>query len=68
MRRDAVIERLLVAVQPHPDCGKPRLWTLGTKDHAVRSLPWPLPQANEIKVEPIVPQGPSDNVVSLARV
>jgi len=48
MRRDAVIERLLAAIEPHPDCGRPRLWTLGIKDHAIKSMPWPLPMAAEL--------------------
>ena len=41
MRKDAVIERLLVAVQPHPELGKPRLWSLGKNDPALALLPWP---------------------------
>lgn len=49
MRREAVIARLLAAVHPHPDLGNPRLWSLGTKDHAVRMMPWPLPKADEIE-------------------
>jgi MoxR-like ATPase len=44
MRRDAVIERVLAAVQPHASLGKPRLWTHGIKDEAVLALPWPLTQ------------------------
>lgn len=42
MGRDAVFERLIAAVMPHPELGKPRLWTLGIQDFAVRGLPWPL--------------------------
>ncbi len=42
MRRDAVIGRLLATIHPHPDCGKPRLWSLGPADTAIRSLRWPL--------------------------
>ena len=49
MQRDAVIERVLAAVAPHPDLGKPRLWSLGTGDTAVRSMPWPLPSAAEAR-------------------
>jgi SpoVK/Ycf46/Vps4 family AAA+-type ATPase len=51
MRRDAVIERLLASVHPHPDLGNPRLWTLGTRDQAVRGMPWPLPLAADLKDE-----------------
>ena len=52
MHRDAVIDRLIAAIQPHPDCGKPRLWTHGAKDHAVRVMDWPLRKASEISDEP----------------
>lgn len=44
MGREAVIGRLLTTVHPHPDCGKPRLWSLGPADNAIRNLPWPLSQ------------------------
>lgn len=52
MRREAVIGRLLATVKPHPDLGKPRLWTVGEADHAVKMMPWPLPKADEITDEP----------------
>ncbi|WP_371346491.1 AAA family ATPase [Ancylobacter sp. IITR112] len=45
MAKGAVVDRLLAAIQPHPDLGKPRLWSLGAADSAVRALPWPLPLA-----------------------
>lgn len=48
MRREAVIGRLISTVRPHPDLGKPRLWTAGESDHAVRLLPWPLPKASDV--------------------
>lgn len=51
MRRDAVIERILSAVAPHPDLGKPRLWAHRGKDAAVKAMPWPLPFAAEISEE-----------------
>lgn len=51
MRKDAVIERLIDALEPHPDLGKPRLWAHGAKDQAVRSMPWPLPMAADIPTE-----------------
>lgn len=67
MQRDAVVERLIAAIQPHPDCGKPRLWTHGARDHAVRVMEWPLRRASEI-VEDAPSETPvSDNVVSLGR-
>lgn len=64
MRKQAVIERLLAAVLPHPDAGKPRLWSHGAKDHAISVLPWPLPRLIDIDRE--APADPSrDNVVSI---
>ncbi len=42
MERDAVIERVLSTVRPHPDIGLPRLWSLGLKDRAIPHFPWPL--------------------------
>jgi SpoVK/Ycf46/Vps4 family AAA+-type ATPase len=66
MDRDAVIERLLAAILPHPDLGKPRLWTLGRRDHAVKMLPWPLPRACDVDVFVAPAQLISGNVVKLA--
>jgi SpoVK/Ycf46/Vps4 family AAA+-type ATPase len=51
----AVIERVLASCHPHPDLGKPRLWSLGREDHAVSVLPWPLPRVGEIAAEPEEP-------------
>lgn len=65
MRKGSVIERILAAVHPHPDLGKPRLWTLMAKDEAVRSLPWPLPLATEV-VNDAIPIAAEDNVIPLA--
>lgn len=42
MAREATIERVLAAAQPHPSLGKPSLWSLGGKHAAVKALPWPL--------------------------
>ena len=69
MHRDAVIDRLLAAIQPHPDCGKPRLWTHGAKDHAVRIMDWPLAKASELPAETDIGIiTPSDsNVVQLSK-
>ncbi|OQC19058.1 MAG: hypothetical protein BWX69_03070 [Planctomycetes bacterium ADurb.Bin069] len=73
MRREAVIGRILAAVAPHPEAGKPRLWALGVEDRAVRALPWPLPLASEVAAEAAVgrPGGTQANdrrarVVSMA--
>jgi SpoVK/Ycf46/Vps4 family AAA+-type ATPase len=67
MRRDAVVERLIAAIAPHPDCGKPRLWTHGAKDHAVRIMDWPLRKAGEIPNDETAAEPAADNVVSIAR-
>lgn len=68
MRREAVIGRLLASVSPHPDLGKPRLWTLGAKDQAVKLMPWPLPRAGEIAtaIETDDSEVRTDNVVPLS--
>lgn len=65
MARDAVIERLLAAILPHPDLGKPRLWTLGRRDQAVKVLPWPLPRASDVSEVVPIP-AVAGNVVQLA--
>ncbi|MBI5111322.1 MAG: AAA family ATPase [Rhodovulum sp.] len=66
MTKHAVVERLIAAVQPHPDAGKPRLWSLGAKDHAVGMMPWPLPRSCDVPDD--APAGDRDdggNVVRL---
>jgi MoxR-like ATPase len=50
MSREAVVSRLITTIHPPPDCGKPRLWSLGAKDAAVRAMPWPL--GMEVAEEP----------------
>lgn len=66
MTKLAVVERLIAAVQPHPDAGKPRLWALGTKDHAIAVMPWPLPRATELADAESVAAGvPDPKVVRL---
>lgn len=71
MAREAVIDRLLASCHPHPDLGKPRLWSLGSADHAVKSMPWPLPMAADLpgleKTAEATPAEPGDNVVPLGR-
>lgn len=58
MQKEAVFERLIAAVQPHPDLGKPRLWSHGASDQSVRAMPWPL--TTEPKPEqPEEPAGPT---------
>lgn len=72
MQREAVIERIIASVQPHPDLGKPRLWTLGARDQAVRLLEWPMKTEQPKPGAPVaeVPFGneTSANVVRLNEV
>jgi hypothetical protein len=49
MTREATIGRLVATVEPHPDLGKPRLWSHGAADQAVRKMPWPLPLRSALK-------------------
>jgi SpoVK/Ycf46/Vps4 family AAA+-type ATPase len=42
MSKTGVFGRLLAALEPHPDLGKPRLWSLGTNDPSLLALAWPL--------------------------
>lgn len=65
MRRDAVVERLLAAILPHPDCGKPRLWAHGIKDHAIKLMGWPLLKAADIVADAPQAAPVADNVVTL---
>lgn len=68
MTRDATITRTLATIHPHPDVGKPRLWSHGEKDGAVRALPWPIPRAEEIAASAALAEkvdGAPDNVVRL---
>lgn len=67
MQREAVWDRMLASFAPHPDLGKPRLWSHGAKDVAIKAMTWPLQQASEINDEapPLVRAG--DNVVPIGR-
>lgn len=67
MRREPTIERLLASVAPHPDLGKPRLWSRKSADDAVRIMPWPLPKAAEITSDSMSEPAIADNVVKLGR-
>jgi ATPase family associated with various cellular activities (AAA) len=64
MSKGAVVERVITSCHPHPDLGKPRLWTLGAKDHALTLMPWPLPLAADVKDEVVaVETAPAGEVV-----
>jgi len=64
MRMGSVVDRIVASVHPHPDLGKPRLWTLASKDVALRRIPWPLPRADELPREAATDR-PTDNVVRI---
>lgn len=66
MGKVSVIDRLVASVQPHPDLGKPRLWSHGGKDTSLSSMPWPLPLAKDITNEP-APEPQGADVISFAR-
>jgi hypothetical protein len=51
MDKASVFARMLATIQPHPDLGKPRLWSLGVDDQAVRSMAWPLSLAKDLPAE-----------------
>jgi hypothetical protein len=68
MARDACLDRIFTGLQPHPDLGKPELWSLGSKHHAIQNLPWPLLRdvnayEQPAKTVPKTNEGPSTNVV-----
>ncbi len=63
MTRGAVIERMLAAIQPHPDLGKPRLWSHGASDAAVRGMSWPLPMACDVAAAPEVQSDPAPSAI-----
>lgn len=51
MQREAVFARAIAAVSPHPDLGKPRLWTHKVEDVAIRAMSWPLALAADLPAE-----------------
>lgn len=65
----AVVGRVLATTHPHPELGKPRLWSHGVKDRAVACLPWPLPMAADLAAGDAGPPeaGGTDKVVRLER-
>lgn len=66
MQKEAVVDRLIQSVKPHPDLGLPSLWSLGAKHHAVRALPWPLStDAIEADADEQPTIEPNRNVVKL---
>lgn len=71
MGKRAVVERVVASVGPHPDLGKPPMWSTAQSDHdrdrAIDAMPWPLPRADEIVEEKPAPAAAAagGNVVSL---
>ena len=65
MECEAVFERVLAAAVPHPDLGRPRLWSLGRKDRALAALPWPLPRLENLGAMAALapPEAPSGGAV-----
>lgn len=67
MRKEPLFDRMLAAFGPHPDLGKPRLWSHGAKDNAIRAMGWPLRPASEIAEEIVLPPPEPTNVISIGR-
>lgn len=67
MRKEALFDRMLAAFGPHPDLGKPRLWSHGSSDIAIKAMTWPLQQAADITEEPRVIADADNNVIPLGR-
>lgn len=67
MTREAAFGRVIAAIEPHADVGKPRLWALGVEDMSLRNLSWPLPNAADVaKAAPAPPpRAKADKVVTL---
>lgn len=60
MGRAAVFDRVLAAVAPHPDLGRPALWARGSADRAVARFPWPMttePVAEDRDAVPVTAAG-----------
>lgn len=48
MSKAAVFDRVLASCHPHPEVGKPRLWSHLAADRAVEVMPWPMPRATDL--------------------
>ena len=64
MRRGPTVDRILAALEPHKDIGRPRLWAQRGADRAVQVMPWPLPKAADLPDDDAVAadQDPQPNV------
>ncbi len=61
MSRAATFGRIVAAVAPHPDMGKPRIWSHGSDDAAIKSIPWPLPLAKDVIAEDAKDEPPAES-------
>lgn len=73
MSKRATFDRITASVHPHPDLGKPPMWST-ERDHdrerALDALPWPLPMAADVPAEAKrvpAPKRAEGNIVPLAR-
>jgi SpoVK/Ycf46/Vps4 family AAA+-type ATPase len=48
MEKSIVIDRILNAVQPHPELAKPSLWLAKGRHPCVKSLPWPMALGRDV--------------------
>ena len=64
MRRAPTVDRILAALEPHKDLGRPRLWAQRSADRSVQSMPWPLPKAADLpdEIDPDAEGAPRPNV------
>lgn len=63
----SVIERVLASCHPHPNIGKPRLWSHGAGDAAVGLMPWPLPRLADLVEGDPGGAEPAETVVAFQR-
>ena len=68
MRKEALFDRMLASFGPHPDLGKPRLWSHTSNDVAIKAMGWPLQKAADITEDLRPPAAEGDNVVPIGRV
>jgi hypothetical protein len=67
MHKSALFDRMLSAFGPHPDLGKPRLWSHGSDDIAIKAMTWPMMKAADINDAAPVVERDADNVVPIGR-
>jgi SpoVK/Ycf46/Vps4 family AAA+-type ATPase len=65
MRRDPMFDRMLQSFGPHPELGKPRLWSHASKDVAIRGMTWPLRRSEDIPNDPAPVAAVENNVIAI---